>query len=146
MESGSIELKHADLTETIIGVFYDVYNELGYGFLESVYEGAMAVALREAGLSAMRQVAVPVWFRGNMVGDFRADILVEDRVLLDLKSARVLERSHEAQILHYLKSTKIEIGLLLNFGQRPQFRRLLFDNERKKIRGNPLEPVAGLAS
>jgi GxxExxY protein len=79
MESGSIELKHADLTETIIGVFYDVYNELGYGFLESVYEAAMAVALREAGLSAMRQVAVPVWFRGNTVGDFRADILVEDQ-------------------------------------------------------------------
>jgi GxxExxY protein len=146
MNSAQRSLKHADLTEKIIGVFYDVYNELGYGFLESIYECSLAIALQEAGLSVDRQVPVPVWFRGRKVGEFRADMLVERNVLLELKSARVLESAHEAQLLQYLKSTEIEVGLLLNFGQRPQFRRLLFDNLGKKIRGNPCESVAGVAS
>ncbi len=135
-------MKHAGLTEKIIGVFYDVYNELGYGFLESVYEESLVIALRESGMRAKRQLSIPVWFRGHEVGQFRGDILVERTVLLELKSARTLEAAHEAQLLHYLKSTEIEIGLLLNFGSRPQFRRLLFDNPRKKIRGNPCESVA----
>ena len=139
-------LKHADLTEKVIGIFYDVYNELGYGFLESIYECSLAIALQEAGLKVDRQVPIPVWFRGQKVGEFRGDMLIEDSVLLELKSARMLEPAHEAQLLHYLKSTEIEVGLLLNFGQRPQFRRLLFDNARKKIRGNPCESVAGVAS
>jgi GxxExxY protein len=135
-------LKHADVTEKIIGVFYDVYNELGYGFLECVYEESLVIALHEAGLSANRQIPLPVWFRGHKVGEFRADTLVENCVLLELKSARSLDPAHEAQLLHYLKSTEVEIGMLLNFGTRPRFRRLLFDNERKKIRGNPWKSVA----
>ena len=139
-------LRHVDLTEKIIGIFYDVYNELGYGLLESIYECSLAIALQEAGLKVDRQVPIPVWFRGQKVGEFRGDMLIEDSVLLELKSARMLEPAHEAQLLHYLKSTEIEVGLLLNFGQRPQFRRLLFDNARKKIRGNPCESVAGVAS
>jgi len=139
-------LKHAELTDKIIGVYYDVYNELGYGFLESVHEESMAIALREAGLAVQRQVAVPVLFRGRQVGDFRADLLVENTILLELKSARTLDRSHEAQLLHYLRATEIEIGLLLNFGERPQFRRLLFDNERKKIRVHPCKSVAGVGT
>ncbi|MFZ0802199.1 MAG: GxxExxY protein [Terriglobales bacterium] len=139
-------LKHAELTEKIIGIFYDVYNELGYGFLESVYEESLMIALRESGLEVQSQVPVPVWFRQHKVGEFRADILVEKIVLLELKSVRVLEPSHEAQLLHYLKSTDVEIGLLLNFGSRPQFRRLLFDNERKKIRENPCKSVAGVSA
>lgn len=134
------------MTEKIIGIFYDVYNELGYGFLESVYEESLVIALRDTGLSIERQVAIPVWFRGHEVGRFSGDILVEGTVLLELKSARVLETSNEAQLLHYLKSTAIEIGLLLNFGSRPQFRRLLFDNERKKIRENPCESVAKVSA
>lgn len=142
MSRGPAGLKHAELTEKIIGIFYDVYNELGYGFLESVYEESLAIALSEAGLTIERQVPVPVWFHGQSVGQFRADILVASSVLLELKSARTLEAAHEAQLLHYLKSTEIEIGLLLNFGVRPQFRRLLFDNVRKKIRANPCESVA----
>lgn len=137
-------LKHADLTEKIIGIFYDVYNELGYGFLESVYEESLAIALKEAGLTIHRQVPVPVWFRGRSVGEFRVDVLVENRVLLELKSAKTLDPAHEAQLLHYLKSTEIEVGLLLNFGSRPQFRRLIFDNERKKICANPCKSVAGV--
>lgn len=135
-------LKHADLTEKIIGVFYDVYNELGHGFLESVYQQSMQVALRGEGLQVEAEVAVPVWFRQENVGEFRADLLVNQRVLLELKAARVLDKAHEAQLLHYLKATDIEIGLLLNFGERPEFRRLLFDNLRKKIRGNPYQSVA----
>jgi GxxExxY protein len=138
-------LKHADVTERIIGVFYDAYNELGYGFLECVYEESLVIALTDAGLTANRQIHLPVWFRGHKVGEFRADMLVEHSVLLELKSARSLDPAHEAQLLHYLKSTEIEVGMLLNFGSRPQFRRLLFDNERKKIRENPWKSVAGVS-
>jgi len=139
-------LKHAGVTEKIIGIFYDVYNELGYGFLECVYEESLVIALYEAGLTANRQIPLPVWFRGHKVGEFRADLLVENCVLLELKTARSLDTAHEAQLLHYLKSTEIEVGMLLNFGARPQFRRLLFDNERKKIRENPWKSVAGVSA
>jgi GxxExxY protein len=139
-------LKYADVTDKIIGIFYDVYNELGYGFLESVYEESLVIALRQAGLIVNRQVPVPVWFRNQKVGEFRADVTVENCVLLELKCAKGLDSAHEAQILHYLKSTDIEVGLLLNFGLKPQFRRLLFDNERKKIRENPCKSVAGVSA
>ena len=142
MEVSPVNLKHGELTEQIIGVFYDVYNELGYGFLESTYSEAMLIALQDAGLSASREVPVPVWFRGRKVGQYFADLLVNDCVLLELKTARNIESSHEAQLLHYLRATEIEVGLLLNFGVRPQFRRLLFDNARKKIRENPCKSVA----
>jgi GxxExxY protein len=146
MDGSQPRLRHAVLTEKIIGIFYEVYNELGYGFLESIYQGSLVIAFRDAGLAVEEQVLIPVWFRNRKVGEFRADMLIEHKVLLELKSTRVLEPSHEAQLLHYLKSTEIEVGLLLNFGERPQFRRLPFDNERKKIRGNPCESVAGIAS
>lgn len=139
-------LKHADVTEKIIGIFYDVYNELVYGFLECVYEESLMIALNQAGLTASRQIPLPVWFRGHKVGEFRADLLVENCVLLELKAARSLDPAHEAQLLHYLKSTEVEIGMLLNFGTRPQFRRLIFDNDRKKIRENPWKSVAGVSA
>jgi GxxExxY protein len=139
-----VVLKHAELTEKITGIFYDVYNELGYGFLECVYEESLVIVLHEARLAVDRQILLPVWFRGHKVGHFRADVMVENSVLLELKSARSLDPAHEAQLLHYLKSTEIEVGMLLNFGTRPQFRRLLFDNERKKIRENPWKSVAGV--
>ena len=146
MESTQPGLKYADLTAKIIGIFYDVYNELGYGFLESVYEESEVIALRQAGLIVNRQVPIPVWFRNQKVGEFRADVTVEGTVLLELKCAKGLDPAHEAQILHYLKSTDIEIGLLFNFGLKPQFRRLLFDNERKKFRENPCKSVAGVSA
>ena len=142
MDSLPARLKHSELTDKIIGVFYDVYNELGLGFLESTYAEALLVALQESGLSAVREVPVPVWFRNRKIGQYYADLIVEGVVLLELKAARTLESAHEAQLLHYLRATEVEVGLLLNFGLRPQFRRLLFDNERKKIRGNPCESVA----
>lgn len=135
-------LKQGEVTEKIIGIFYDVYNELGYGFLESVYEAAMVVALREEGIDVQQQFPIPVWFRGVQVGEYFADLLVNNSVILELKSARTLDKAHEAQLLHYLRATDVELGLLLNFGERPQFHRLLFDNERKKIRENPCKSVA----
>ena len=142
----SPRLRHSELTNQIIGAFYDVYNELGHGFLESTYAEAMMISLQQVGLTAVREVPVSVWFRGKKVGQYFADILVGDAVLLELKAARAIESAHEAQLLHYLRATEIEVGLLLNFGVRPQFRRLLFDNERKKIRENPCESVAEVSS
>lgn len=135
-------LKHSELTDKIIGVFYDVYNELGHGFLESTYAEAMIVALKEAGMNVAKEFPVPVWFRGRIIGQYHADVLAQNLVMLELKAVRTLESAHEAQLLHYLRATEIEVGLLLNFGVRPQFRRLLFDNERKKIRENQCESVA----
>jgi GxxExxY protein len=146
MSTSPPSLKHAALTDKIIGVFYDVYNELGHGFLESTYAEALVVALEEAGLSSAREVPVPVWFRGRRVGQYYADLIVGGVVLLELKAARTVESAHEAQLLHYLRATQVEVGLLLNFGLRPQFRRLLFDNERKKIRENPCESVAKVSA
>jgi len=137
-----ISLKHSELTDKVIGVFYDVYNELGHGFLESVYAAAMVMALESSGLAVGREVPVAVWFRDRKIGQYFADLLVEGRVILELKAARDLDKAHEAQLLHYLRATDVEVGLLLNFGVRPQFRRLVFENERKTIRENQRESAA----
>jgi GxxExxY protein len=120
-----------ELPYKIIGVFYDVYNELGHGFLESVYQKSLGLALQTAGMHACWPIAIPVWFRGHQVGQFEGDMLVEKSVLLELKAVRALDGSHQAQLLNYLRATDIEVGLLLNFGVRPEFKRLLFDNSRK---------------
>ena len=120
------------MTEKIIGVFFDVYNELGPGFLESVYQKSLIVALNAADLKVCSRIDIPVWFRGHQVGQFEADLLVEGCVLLELKAVRGLDSSHQAQLLNYLRATKIEIGLLLNFGVRPEFKRLVYDNLRKR--------------
>ena len=135
-------LKHSELTNKIIRVFYDVYNELGHGFLESTYAQAMMVAFKSLGLAVSSEVLIPVWFRGRKIGRYFADLVVEETVILELKAARTLEKAHEAQLLHYMRATQVEVGLLLNFGIQPQFRRLLFDNDREKIRENPCESVA----
>ncbi|NTV42213.1 MAG: GxxExxY protein [Syntrophobacteraceae bacterium] len=129
-------LKHKDLTDGILKVFYDVYNELGFGFLESVYENALAIALREAGLDVEQQIPVPVYFRGRLVGDFRCDLLVQGKVILELKAARDIAAEHVAQTLNYLRATAIEVALILNFGERPSFKRLVFDNDRNKAPAN----------
>ncbi len=133
MNADTRGLKHKELTETIIGVFYEVYNELGHGFLESVYERAFDLALTAKGLDVLRQIDVPVWFRGKKVGDFVADVLVNKCVLIELKAARTLDSAHEAQLLNYLRATEIEVGLLFNFGIKPEFRRLVFENSRKQV-------------
>ena len=127
--------KHSELTDAIIGVFYEVYNELGFGFLESVYRKAVCMALIEKGLRVESEVATSVFFRGEKVGDFRADLIVNQIVLLELKTAEKIVRAHEAQVLNYLRSTTLELGLILNFGPQPQIRRLVLDNARKPLRG-----------
>ena len=134
MGENHLTLKHKALTEVIIGVFFEIYNELGHGFLESVYEKAFVFALNSKGLTANPQIEVPVWFRGHQVGDFSADMLVQGRVLLELKACSALHPAHEAQLLNYLRATEIEVGLLFNFGLKPQFKRLAFDNRRKHLR------------
>jgi GxxExxY protein len=121
-----------ELTEQIIGVFYKVYNELGFGFIESVYRESMAIALTEAGLSIVVEAAIPVTYHGKSVGTFRADIMVERKVYLELKTADQISKAHEAQVLHYLRASNIEVGLILAFGSAPAKRRIEFRNERKQ--------------
>jgi len=123
--------KHSELTDLIIAVFYDVYNELGFGFLESVYRNSLRLALMDKGLTVEQEVPVTVFFRGRNVGDFRADLVVNGTILLELKTAEQIVAAHESQVLNYLRSTALELGLILNFGPKPQVRRLLLDNSRK---------------
>ena len=127
-----IDLKYRDLTQKVIGVFFEVYNELGHGFLESVYQKSFELALSSKGLKVDRKIQIPVWFRGEKVGDFEADVLVENCLLLELKGVRTLDRAHEAQLLNYLRATDVEVGMLFNFGVKPEFKRLAFDNSRKR--------------
>ena len=122
---------HSELTRKIIGAAYEVYNELGFGFLESIYEKALTKVLREKGLHVNRQAPVNVFFQGEQIGDFRADIIVNNLVIIELKAADNLHPIHEAQILNYLKATEIEIGLLINFGEKIQIKRKIFSNDRK---------------
>jgi len=113
-----IGLAHEELTGQILSAFYLVYNELGYGFLESVYESALTIVLERSRLRVRRQAELLVWFQRQQVGEFRADLLVEDRVIVELKAVRALEASHLAQLLNALRATDIEVGLLLNFGTK----------------------------
>jgi GxxExxY protein len=130
-------LKHGDLTERLIGIFFETYNELGHGFLESVYEEAFSVALAEHGIFFQRQIATPVFFHHRKIGDFRADLLVDGKVIVELKTGRDIDSAWEKQLLNYLRATEIEVGLLFNFGLTAQFRRYVFANERKEIREYP---------
>jgi len=125
------DLLFREETEGIIAAFYEVYNGLGYGFLERVYQNALFQELKRRGFSCEAQKHIEVYFKGCKVGDYYADILVNQSIILELKAAESLCREHELQLINYLKSTEIEVGLLLNFGERPQFKRKVFANERK---------------
>jgi GxxExxY protein len=124
-------LIHQDLTGRILGVFYRVYNELGSGFLEAVYEHAVTKELRAEGLKADRQIPITVSYRGQPAGLFRADIVVEGQVVLELKARSQIYPIHEVQLLNFLRASPFEVGLLLNFGPEPRFKRLVFSNKRK---------------
>ncbi len=124
---------HQDLTNKIIKAFYQVYNTLGYGFLEKVYEKAMLIELQKKGLNTQSQRAIKVYYCDEVVGDYFADIVVEDKVIIELKANEYLYDENETQLLNYLKATDMEIGLLLNFGKEPQLKRKIFSNNRKKI-------------
>ena len=123
--------KHSELTGKILGAFFQVYKELGYGFSEKVYENALILLLRKEGFKVEQQKRIIVYFHGQVVGEYIADLIVNDVVLLELKAVQNLIDQHSAQLLNYLKSTKIEVGLLLNFGPKADFRRKVYDNERK---------------
>ena len=123
---------HSDITEKIIKAFYKVNNTLGFGFLEKVYENAMVVELRKLGCEVLQQKNIKVYYETEVVGDYYADLLVDDSVIVELKAADNLCEEHEAQLTNYLRATKIEIGLLLNFEKEPELKRKIFENRFKK--------------
>ena len=126
-----ILVKHEQLTEQIIKGFYTVYRALGYGFLEKVYENSLAIELRKMKLEVVQQAEIKVYYAGVAVGEYYADLLVADAVIVEVKAVRALLKEHEAQLLNYLKATPYEVGLLLNFGPKPEIKRKVYDNERK---------------
>lgn len=130
----TMELLHKDITDAIIKAFYDVYNELGYGFLEKVYQNSLFLELRSRGFQVEAQKQIKVHFKGIEVGEYYADLLVNDTVILELKAAEFVVEEFEYQLINYLKGTDKEVGLLLNFGKKPEFRRKVFENSRKKLK------------
>ena len=122
---------HSDITEKIIKAFYKVNNTLGFGFLEKVYENAMAIELRKIGCKVFQQKNIKVYYENEEVGDYYADLLVDDLVIVELKASINFCEEHEAQLINYLKATKIEVGLLVNFGKKAEFKRKIFTNDRK---------------
>ncbi len=126
--------KHSDITDKIIRAYYNVYNKLGYGFLEKVYEKSLMIEFTKMGLKCESQFPITVYYEGKEVGKYFADILVENVVILELKADKNLCPEHEAQLLNYLKATNIEVGMLLNFGEKPQFKRKVFSNKFKNQR------------
>ncbi len=123
--------KHQEITQQIIKAFYTAYNTLGYGFLEQVYENAMVLELQKLDLKVIPQARIAVYYDGQIIGEYFADLLVADKVIVELKSVRTVTDAHEAQLLNYLKATPYEVGLLLNFGPKPQIKRKIYDNPQK---------------
>ena len=122
---------HKEITSEIIAAFYAVYNILGYGFLEKVYENALILELRKKGLTVKKQVPIKVKYEGQIIGEYFADLFVEDKVIVELKAVEKIISVHNAQLLNYLKATEMEVGLLLNFGPKAEFKRKIFTNHRK---------------
>ena len=126
-----MELKHKDLTDEIIRIFFDVYNELGFGFLENIYQNSLFLELKSQGFKVEAQKQIKVFYKNISVGEYYTDMVVEDVVILELKAKEFIVKEFEFQLINYLKATDIEVGLLLNFGSKPEFRRKVFDNNRK---------------
>jgi len=126
-----VAYKHEELTRHIIELFYKVYNSLGYGFLEKVYENALAIEFKNSGLDAKPQAPIKVVYDRQIVGEYYIDLLIEDCVIVEIKAVKSLLKEHEAQLLNYLKASRMEVGLLLNFGPKPEIKRKVFDNHRK---------------
>jgi len=146
MTDGPLKLLHGDLTDKIIGVFYAAYNELGCGFPEFVYSAGLALALTQAGLTVACEASVPVHFRGRQIARFRVDILVNELVIVEVKAAQHIEPWHLAQVRHYLKASGVTVGLLLNFGPKPTFKRSVFDTARGTfLTESPFGPDGGVA-
>jgi GxxExxY protein len=128
--------KHTEITAIIIQCFYNVYNKLGYGFLEKVYENAMLIELKKQGLEAESQKQLKVFYDDLEVGNYFADLVVEDCVIVELKATESIVEEHEAQLVNYLRATNIEVGLLLNFGKKAEFKRKAFSNNYKNQKNN----------
>ena len=126
-----VNILHKSITDKILKVYYEVYNELGYGFLEKVYQNAMYFELKSLGYKVEAQKQIRVYYKRQLVGEYYSDLLVEDKVIVELKSTELLMNAHVAQIINYLKGTPIEVGLLLNFGEQPEFKRFIYTNDRK---------------
>lgn len=127
------------LGEQIVGAFYDVYNDLGHGYLEHTYVRAVQIALRHRSIESSREVPTTVYFRGEAVGEYRMDLVVAGQIVVECKRADRITPAHQAQLLHYLKSTRYDVGLLLNFGPRPEYKRMIFDTARRRGGGAPGE-------
>jgi len=125
------DLLHKSITDSILKVYYEVYNELGSGFLEKVYQNAMYFELIARGYKVEAQKQIKVYFKKQLVGEYIADLFVENKVIVELKACELLMNVHVAQTMNYLKATEIEVGLLLNFGEEPEFRRFIYTNDRK---------------
>ena len=125
--------KHSDITNCIIQSFYKVYNQLGYGFREKVYSNALSIELEKSGVASARECPIDVHYDGRVVGEYFADLIVENCIILEIKSVQSLAVDHEAQLLNYLKATRFEVGLLLNFGPKPQIKRKVFITTKKEI-------------
>jgi GxxExxY protein len=128
-----MELLNKDLTEEIIKTFFDVYNELGYGFLEKVYQKALFLELKNRGFKVEAQKQIKVFYKSCIVGDYYADLVVNDIIILELKATDYIIPEFEFQLVNYLRATNIEIGFLFNFGIKPEFKRKIFENNRKKF-------------
>jgi len=128
-----MELLQKELTDKILSVFFDVYNELGYGFLERVYQNSLFIELQARGFKVEAQKQIKVYYKGNEVGEYYADLVVNDLVILELKAADYLVKEFEWQLVNYLKGTNMEVGLLLNFGRKPEFIRKVYENSRKYL-------------
>jgi GxxExxY protein len=127
-------LLHQNLSDTILKIYFEVYNVLGYGFLEKVYQNAMYFELKSKGYKVEAQKQIKVYYKSQLVGDYFADLLIDDSIILELKACECLMDEHKAQLLNYLKATDVEIGLLLNFGTAPEFKRSIYTNDRKKLK------------
>jgi GxxExxY protein len=125
-------LLYPEVGRQILTAFYQVYNTLGFGFLEKVYENALVQKLRNNGHHIRQQVPIKVYFEGQVIGDYFADIIVDNIVIIEVKAAEALHEAHEAQLTNYLRATNIELGFLVNFGEKPEFRRRIFTNDRKE--------------
>lgn len=125
------DLLYQDITNKTLKACYAVYNKLGFGFLEKVYENALLIELMHMNLFCEKQKAIKVFYREKIVGEYFADIIIENKVILELKAAEELVHEHELQLINYLKATELEVGILFNFGKKPEFKRKFFTNDKK---------------
>lgn len=124
---------HKRLSDAILKIYYEVYNTLGYGFLEKVYQNAMCLELKNQGYNVEAQKQIKVYYKGIVVGEYYADLIIDETIILELKACECLMDAHKAQLINYLKATNIEVGLLLNFGETPEFKRFIYTNNRKSL-------------